>query len=81
MNSKKAKAIRKAIRNAQKNQPDLFKDGQEYIENESKRKTVEIEDLDADGNVFTKKVAISLGQLTTNPASQRGLYKQLKKHA
>jgi hypothetical protein len=80
MNAKKAKAIRKAIRNAQKNQPDLFK-GQDYIENEARRKTLEIEDLDADGNVVTKKVAVSMGQLTTNPASPKGLYKQLKKHA
>ena len=80
MNAKKAKALRKLVRNALSTQPELFK-GEHFIENESKRKVIQVEDLDEDGKVVTKKVAISPGQLTLNPTTARGLYTTLKNAA
>ena len=80
MNAKKAKALRKLVRNALNTQPELFK-GDHFIENESKRKTIQIEDLDEEGNIVTKKVAISPGQLSLNPTTARGLYTTLKNAA
>lgn len=78
MNAKKAKALRRLVKNAQKINEDL-KNAQEYTENVSKRKMLTYEDIDETGNHVSKDIAISQGQITVNPASPRGLYLHFKK--
>lgn len=77
MNSKKAKALRKVLKNLQTQQPDIPK--LEYTENKQNRKFISVEDLDADGNTITKQIPIASGTVTVNERSIRGLYKRLKK--
>ena len=77
MNSKKAKALRRLVKNAQKSKPELFTEDK-YVENVDKRKKIIIEDLDENGNVVTKDVVISRGQYLLETSSAKGLYRTLK---
>lgn len=77
MNSKKAKALRRLVKNAQKSKPELFTQ-EEYVENVDKRKKIIIEDLDENGNVVTKDLVISSGQYMLDTSSAKGLYRTLK---
>lgn len=80
MNAKKAKALRKLMRNLEKMHPDKLATDHSYVENEKKRKVIKVEDLDAEGNVVSKKVAVSQGQMTVLPTTKRGLYLHLKRN-
>ena len=78
MNSKKAKALRKVLRNLEKTNQNLATETT-YVEHENKRKVMHYEDIDENGNTVEKSVLVAGGQQTVNPISKRGLYKKLKK--
>lgn len=88
MNAKKAKALRKMLRNAEKMAPP----GTEavptvaYYEMEKRRKYITVPDDDElitlpDGSTTPamKQVQIAVGQLVVAPKTTRGRYKLLKK--
>lgn len=80
MNQKKAKAIRKVLKNlAQLNpQGNHSEQSTTYSENKQNRKTVTVEDLH-EGEMITKTIPIAAGTISVNPTCRRGLYKRLKK--
>lgn len=78
MNSKKAKALRRMIRQAQAQMPERFNPDQ-MLENTKNRKVVTYEDLQEDGSTVTKDVQISMGTIKADPSSAKGLYNHLKK--
>ena len=78
MNSKKAKALRRALKNLQKQNPNLPEVN--YLENERNRKTVAVENIDpSTGKLVTNNIVISAGTVTVNLKSIRGVYLRLKK--
>jgi hypothetical protein len=82
MNAKKAKALRRLVKNAKNLKPEAFSDNQqEYFENEKKRKSIIVDEVNENGETVLKKVAISQGQLVANPATERGLYLHFKRIA
>ena len=78
MNSKKAKALRRMIRQAQAQMPERFNPDQ-MLENTKNRKTMQYEDVQEDGSITTREVNISMGTIKADPSSAQGLYKHLKK--
>jgi len=81
MNSKKAKALRRVLKNlqAQQNPTDQALPQVAYSENKQNRKMISVEDLDEEGNTVTKNIPIAAGTVTVEKRSVRGLYKHLKK--
>ena len=80
MNSKKCKALRKALKNLEAYQPEKLKGDCIYVEDKTKRKIITIKDLDKNGELVDKQVSISAGQVSVTPDSKRGLYKTFKKN-
>lgn len=81
MNSKKAKALRRVLKNlqAQQNPNDQALPQVAYTENKQNRKMISVEDLDKDGNTVTKEIPIAAGTVSVDKRTVRGLYKHLKK--
>jgi len=81
MNAKKAKALRKILRNLEKMQPEGAQPLPEisYSENTRNRKIIVMNDLDKEGNLVEKKIPIAAGTITVDQRSMRGVYKNLKK--
>lgn len=82
MNAKKAKALRKVLKNLEKLNPQESLSGQSttgYQENKDRRKMITIEDFDEKGELVKKTIPIAAGTITVEKASPRGLYLQLKK--
>lgn len=77
MNVKKAKQLRKIVRQAVvgKNVPRV-----EYIEVERNRKYQAVEKISGDGkSTYTDRVQVASGTMRLDPRSQRGMYQELKK--
>lgn len=90
MNAKKAKALRKVIRNAQQLNQNGPVPEVAYLENEKRRKYIEVIDKDKMSEYerehpgepvieLKKKVQVAHGQFTVAPKSARGIYLRLKK--
>ncbi len=81
MNAKKAKALRRVLKNLEKLNPQANLSGQSntYSENEQNRKLITVEDFDKDGNVISRVIPVAAGTITVNKDSKRGLYLHLKK--
>jgi hypothetical protein len=81
MNAKKAKALRKIIRNLEK----MRQGGEQvipevaYSENVRNRKQVTVSDFDDKGEMVEKTIPIAAGTITVEARSKRGLYNHLKK--
>jgi len=83
MNQKKVKALRKVLKNLEKNTaPENLSAllTTTYTENKQNRKQIWVEDLDEKGEVISKQVPIAAGTVTVNKNCRRGLYKHLKKN-
>ena len=83
MNAKKAKALRKVVKNLMNHQtPDGQRISAEtkYDENHVNRKVIEIDVPNKDGSGFMKQsVPIAAGTITVDKRCKRGLYIHLKK--
>jgi len=79
MNAKKAKALRRVLKNLAKQNPDKVLPDVAYTEDPTKRKMLTVKDMDKDGQLVDKEIAISAGTVSVNPSSKRGLYNHLKK--
>lgn len=77
MNSKKAKALRKVLKNLGKLNPQL-ETSTAYVEDVNKRKTITVQDMDETGTLVDKVVPISSGTVMLSHKSVRSLYKHLK---
>jgi len=80
MNSKKAKAIRKLLKNlkADPTVADKLTPETSYTENTRNRKMIKTTDFDENNELVEKMMAISVGTISLNPKCDRGLYKHLK---
>jgi hypothetical protein len=80
MNSKKAKAIRKLLKNlkADPSVTDKLTPETTYTENVRNRKMIKYNDVNEAGEVVEKAMPISAGTISLNPKCERGLYKHLK---
>ena len=77
MNAKKAKALRKVLKNLQASgnqMPEIS-----YSENEQNRKRIAVEDFNEAGELVQKVIPIASGTITVERNSIRGLYLHLKK--
>jgi len=79
MNAKKAKALRRVMKNLAAQNPDRVLADVAYTEDQSRRKTITVQDMDKDGQLVEKVIPISAGTVSVNPSSKRGLYNHLKK--
>jgi len=77
MNSKKAKALRKLVRNLQKQQGEL--PVHEFITVKNTAKDVMVQKSGEDGEVGVEKLHVFDGQKRVAPRSQRAVYLHLKK--
>ena len=80
MNSKKCKALRKALKNLEAYQPEKLKGDCIYVEDKTKRKMITIKDLNENMELVDKIVPIASGTVSVTPDSKRGLYKTFKKN-
>lgn len=78
MNAKKAKALRKLVKNLETVNPSRITTTG-YTEDPRSARYMEVEDLDAEGNPITKRVKVATGPVKVNPRSKRGIYLHLKK--
>jgi hypothetical protein len=91
MNAKKAKALRKVLKNLTqiKNEGSNLVSNTVYTENIQNRKMITVQDIadnpvnattDGDGSyTTTKKIPIAAGTITLSKNCARGVYKKLKK--
>jgi predicted RNA-binding protein YlxR (DUF448 family) len=82
MNAKKAKALRKVLKNLVSHQlPNGETISQEttYTENKLNRKTIVVDDMNEAGELVKKEFPIAAGTITVGKKTQRGLYLHLKK--
>lgn len=82
MNAKKAKALRKVLKNLANHQApngQTISEETTYSENKQNRKTIVVEDLNKDGELEKRVIPIAAGTITVGKQTQRGLYLHLKK--
>jgi len=79
MNAKKAKALRKILRNLEKVNPEKITSVHGFLEDTKKRTLTSVEDLDDKGELIERKVPTSVGQISVDPRSRRGVYLHIKK--
>ena len=80
MNAKKAKLLRRLVRNAAVDEKGVPIQEGGYVENTGHRKYVTVEKVSGDGkSTYTDKEQIAAGTISVEKRSVKGLYKTMKK--
>ena len=77
MNAKKAKALRKIMKNLENENPQV-NTATAYSENTLNRKIINVKDLNENGEMVNKEITIATGTISVTKNSHRGLYLSLK---
>lgn len=80
MNAKKAKLLRRLIKQAAVDEKGQPLDDSSYVENTRNRKTVNVEKVSGDGkSTYVDKEVISAGTIKLESRTRKGLYRKMKK--
>lgn len=77
MNAKKAKGLRKVLRNLVSSAGNKLRDDA-YVENIEARKMIEVDEKQLDGTIIKKKIPIAAGTIRNAQDSKRAIYRILK---